>query len=521
MLSVMNAMTLEAQQMDERPTTPKLIIGIAVDQLRTDYVYALQHRLGDGGLRRLFDEGCVYEQVTFDLDNPDATAALAVLATGSYPFDNGVPSTTIWDAQQAKRRSVFYDRECAGNFSNGNYSPRNLISTTLADELKIASSGASKVYSIAAEPEAAIIGAGHTADCALWIDEKTGKWASTAYYKDFPHYVVRQNNERALFTDVSQANWKPMQKVNGRLDIMPYHYTTSAFDHSFYQYGQPCYSWFKTSPLVNDAIVELTKLFLKSGFLGQGKHTDMLQLTLYAGTFMHERPELYAQELEDTYLRLDQSIAELLYAIDDVVGLNNTFIYLTGTGETSVNTTDVEGTLVGEFNASRCTALLNSYLITVYGPGQWVDGFDNYQIFLNHKTIEEHKLVISEVQLVACEFVSMFSGVNEVVTSQQVLHEDYSSRIIRMRNSYHKKSGGDLLVLLQPGWALKLDDQTPTQSQIRHDIAPGPAILFAPGLIPAEQIPNAVEATTIAPTVARHIRIRAPSACKQAPLKLK
>lgn len=519
LISSLNLPKLLAQN-NQSATTPKLIIGIAVDQLRTDYVYALQNKLGEDGLKRLFTEGLVYEQVTFDLDNPDASAALAVLATGAYPFNNGIPSGTVYNAQMARRQSVFYDKQCVGNFTAGNYSPKALISTTLADELKIASSNASKVYTIAPEAEAAIISAGHTADCALWIDDKTGKWASTSYYKDFPHYIVRQNNENALFVDISQANWKPTKKSDGHLDIMPYHYATSSFDHSFYQYGQPCYSWFKTSPLVNDAIVNLTKLCLKSGFVGQGKHTDMLQLTFYAGTFLHERPELYAEELQDIYLRLDKSIAELLSAVDVSVGLNNTLIYLTGTGETTSNTTDVEGTLLGEFNASRCSALLNSYLISLYGQGNWVDGFDNYQFFLNHKTIEGKKLKVSEVQKAAAEFLGLFSGVGDVVTSQQILHEDFSQRVIRMRNGYYKQSGGDLIVELQPGWALKLDDNAETQPQIRHDVAPGPAIIFAPGTVKAERIATPVEATTIAPTIARYIKIRAPSGCTKAPLQL-
>lgn len=504
----------------DKQLVPRLIVGIAVDQLRTDYIYALQHRLGEKGLKRLFNEGLVYEQVTFDLDNPDATAALAVLATGAYPFHNGIPATQVYNPQMLRLQSVFYDKDCIGNFTSLNYSPKALISTTLADELKIASSGASKVFSIAAEPEAAIIHAGHTADCALWIDDKNGQWASSTYYKNFPHYIVRQNGAQPLFINVSEANWKPSQKTEGKLDIMPYHYATSSFDHSFYQYGQPCYAWFKTSPLVNDAIVELSKLFMKSGYLGQGKYTDMLQLTFYAGTFMHERPELYAEELQDIYLRLDQSIANLLEAIDQSVGLDNTFIYLTGTGETNANTTDVEGTQMGEFNARRCTALLNSHLISLYGPGEWVAGFDNYQLYLNHRTIENNKLNLRDVQKAASEFVALFSGIEDVVTAHQLLHEDFSQRIIRMRNGYHKNSGGDLLVLLQPGWVLKLDDTTKPLPQVRHDIAPGPAILFAPASVKADRIETPVEATAIAPTVARHIRIRAPSGCRQPALRL-
>lgn len=520
-LMVLNTIELQAAtKPDGNPAAPKLIVGIAVDQLRTDYIYALEHRLSEGGFRRLMNQGVVYEQVTFDIDNPDATAALAVLATGSYPFHNGVPSGEVFNPAMLRRQSIFYDKDYIGNFTNAHLSPRALISSTLADELKIASAGTSRIFSIAPDAEQAIIGAGHSGNCALWLDEKQGKWASTTYYKEFPRYITRKNDDLPLSVNLSATGWEPMQHNDGMLDIMPFHYTTNAFNHSFYQYGQPVYDWVKTSPIINDAIVEMARLFMKSGYVGKSKYSDMLQLTFYAGVFQNDRPERFAEELEDIYLRLDKSLETLLNAIDSEVGLSNTFIYLTGTGQTTTNTTDVEETYGGTFTATRCTSLLNSYLISVYGQGQYVVDFYDYQIYLNHNFIEQQKLKLAEVQQTAAEFVMMFSGVEEVVTQQQILHGDFNERIRRMRRAYNRATGGDLLLTLQPGWTFRYNDNSTTQPQIRHDIAPGPAILFAPNL-PHERITTPVDATAIAPTVAGHIRIRAPSGCTSPSLRMK
>ena len=521
LITSLNALPLKAQ--DKKSTTnPKLIIGIAVDQLRTDYLYALQHKLGENGFKKLLNEGLVYENVTFDIDNPDATAAFAALATGTYPFYNGVPSANVYNQQMLRRQSVFYDKDYIGNTTTGTFSPKALIGTTISDELKAASAGASKIYSIAPEPEYAIIGAGHNADGAMWIDDKTGKWASTTYYKDFPNYVVFQNYDKPLFVDnFNKTVWKPSIIELGAPDIMPYHPKLLPFSHNFIQHGRPVYSWFKTSPYVNNAILEVTKLCLKNGRLGQGSSTDMLQLTFYAGTFMHDDADEYAGELQDLYLRLDQNISDLLAYVDQSIGLSHTFIYLTSTGDTNQNTKDVEGTLLGEFNATRCSALLNSYLISLYGQGNWVDGFDNMQIFLNHKTVEEKNLRIGDVQRSAAEFVTMFSGVSDVVSAQQILHEDFGTRIVRMRNGYNKTYGGDLLIQLQPGWSLRVDDSSQPQPQVRHDIAPGPAIIFAPGRIAPKRISTPTDATFIAPTVAKCIRIRAPSGSSKLPLEIK
>lgn len=495
---------------------PKLIIGINVDQLRPDYLYAIEDQLGEGGLKLLLNNGFVCEQVTFDIDKPDATATMAILATGAYPFQNGIPSREVYNAKTQKRESIFTDKDYLGNFTDDNYSAKVLNSTTLADELRVASDNTSRIYSIAPDPEAAIIGAGHSANCAFWIDDKQGKWASTTYYRNFPNYIERKNKDKPLSYHLSEAVWEPMHK-SVTLDIMPYHHEVRGFNHVFYQYGQPVYTWFKSSPLVNDAIVGLSKVLLTTGSLGRGKNTDMLQLTFYCGTWQHDSPERYAEELQDMYLRLDQSIKELLSAIDSQVGLSNTFIYLTGTGETTHLHQEIEETRVGTFTASRCTSLLNSYLVSLYGKGNYVSDMVDWQIYLNHRTIEQKNLKLNDVQQAAADFVMMFSGVEDVVTQYQILHDDFNERIKRMRRAYDRKHGGDLVVTLQSGWSFKYNDNSQEQPQMRHNATPGIAILYGPDISSA-RLSTPVDATCIIPTVAQALRIRAPSACQASPL---
>jgi hypothetical protein len=514
-------LALSAQKAVTPEAMPKLVIGIAVDQLRTDYLYALQSRFGEDGFRRLLSEGVVYESVTFDLDQPDATATLAVLASGSYPFVSGICATRAYNPQTLREQSIFYDKKYLGNFTQDNYSPAALIGTTVGDELKTATNGAAKVYSIAPEAEAALLGAGHRGNAAFWIDNKSGKWASTTYYKDFPHFVERFNRSEAP-TNLEQLHWLPLNEgETTQLDILPYKYTpTGKFDHQFLRFRQPYYPYYKTSGLVNEAVTKLCKVFLENGNLGRGEVPDLLQITYYAGTYQQGVVEQNAWELQDTYLRLDRCLADLMQSIDATVGLKNTLIYLTSTGDTNPNRTNVEGLSTGEFNANRCSALLNAYLMSIYGQGSWVVGMNGSEIFLNHKTIEDKKVALYDIEKDAAEFVALFSGVQEVVTAQQLLHEDYNARVTRQRNGYHKSTSGDLLVTLQPGWALKVDDVTPARSQTRHDVAPGPAIFYAPRLLTAQHIATPIEAVTLAPTVSALIRIRAPSGCTALPLPL-
>lgn len=515
MLAALNALPAVAAQ-------PRLIVGITVDQLRSDYLDILQSRLSQGGFRRLMQEGACIDQVTFELDNPDATSAIATLATGSYPFQNGIPSQMVFDQQTLRRRSIFFDTSYIGNATDGRFSPRALLCSTLADEMKLASQQTSKVYSIAPNPEEAIIAAGHSADGAFWIDDKTGNWCSTTYYKEFPSIVSNQNSQ-PLFCDAPTKGWdSQLLTHDGVCALTPYQACNPYFAHKFQQGKQVMYNWIKTSPIINDAVTRMAQLFVVQGRVGNSdKRTDMLQLTLYAGTYQHTPTEVYSCELEETYLRLDQNIEELLKSIDQKIGLQNAIIYLMSTGDTNRNTSDVPGLSMGEFNANRCTALLNIQLNSLYGQGQWIEGFEDMQLYLNHKLIEQKQLQADDVAREAAKFIALFSGVDEVFTAQQLLHEDYSQRISRIRNSYRKAGGGDLVIRLQPGWNLRVDDKSQPQPQMRHDILPGPAMLFAPGRITPIRITTPVEAVHIAPTVARAIRIRAPSGCKALPLLLK
>lgn len=501
---------------------PKLVIGIAIDQLRTDYLYALQARFGDDGLKKLLAGGRVYENVVFDLPAPDVVSALATLATGAYPFAHGVCARRMFDTAVLNERSTFLDPRYIGNYTTATYSPAALLSSTLGDELKSATGGAARVFAVAPEAEAALIGAGHAANCAFWLDDKTGKWATTTYYKDIPLSVDHFNREEAPDHDIELRHWTPLDGTESLpLDLFPHRHATDVsrkFDHGFLLYRQPQYSWLKTSALINEAVTDLCKILLQNGAIGGAAGVDMLQVTYYAGTYRHEREDLYYAELQDTYLRLDRAIADLLHVIDKSVGLDNTFIYLTATGDTDHLATGAEWPMGGDFNARRCTALLNSYLMSIYGPGSWVAGYADRQIYLEHKTIEDRQIRMEEIQKAAAEFVALFAGVQDVVSAYQIRHEDYSTRIAQMRNAYHKDRCGDLFITLQPGWSVRLDDNTPPKPQVRHNVAPGPAIFYCPARIQPARIAEPMEAIRIAPTVARCIRIRAPSACTTLPL---
>lgn len=144
-------------------------------------------------------EGLVYENVTFGFPNVDCSSALSVIYTGTYPFYNGIPSDKVYNLSLRREEFALNDPEKIGNYTDETYSPKNLKTSTLSDEIKIVGNGLGRVFSVAPSAQHAIISAGHAANSAFWLNEKNGKWATTTYYLDVPIYVEQRNYNQSLF----------------------------------------------------------------------------------------------------------------------------------------------------------------------------------------------------------------------------------------------------------------------------------------------------------------------------------
>ena len=99
------------------------------------------------------------------------------------------------------------------------------------------------------------------------------------------------------------------------------------------------YRRFITSPFVNDEVNALAEEAIGKGSVGMDDITDLLALTYYAGNYAHKSVQECAMEIQDTYVRLDRSIANLLDLLDKKVGLQNVLVFVTSTGYTESEST--------------------------------------------------------------------------------------------------------------------------------------------------------------------------------------
>jgi len=498
---------------------PKLLVYITVDQLRGDYIEYFYHTFGDHGFKRLMNEGVVYHNLRFEFPDIGQANAFATLFTGANPCSHGITANYRYDFEHLKEVSVLFDPDFLGNYTRDNYSPKKLLASTIGDELKIASKGRSEVYAIAPDAESSILSAGHAANGAFWIDNYNGKWATTTYYRDVPWYVEKYNNgSESLPSRIDAMMWQPSLPLE-KYNALPYVQDNVTFNYVFKSKTVDCYPKCKTSPFGNKEVNRLVAQFLEYGGLGTRPCPDMLAVTFYAGNYFSNRAKEYSYEIQDMYHQLDKDIEQLLNTVDKKVGLKNTLIVLTGSGYFNSEEEYPEKMPLtgGEFHPKRCIALLNMYLMAIYGQKNWIKGYYNNQIYLNRKVIEDEKLDLADFQRKAADFIAEFSGVERVVTDMALRSGGWNEAMADIHRGTYDIGRGDLIIRLEPGWAINNEMPNEKVKHIRNNAVQTPFILMGNG-IPSQHIYREIKATEVAPTVTHIMRIRPPNACDRPPL---
>ncbi|NDW13247.1 alkaline phosphatase family protein [Bacteroides sp. 214] len=509
--SLLTLLTFTGLQAQAPQSTPRVVVGLTIDQLRSDYLDAFSDLFGEKGFKRLQREGLIYNNVEYPFANIDRASAIASIYTGVTPSVNGIVGSEWLDNTSFRPINCVEDSGFLGFYTLENSSATKLLTSTIADELKIATQGKAIVYSIAPFRDAAIFGAGHAGDGAFWLNEMTGKWCGTTYYNEFPWWASQYNERKALDFRIADIVWTPYVPVqaytylpnNGQKD----------FRHKFDEGNRYKYKRIATSPFINDEINTLVGEMLTNSSIGVDSTTDFLSLTYYAGSYDNESVTKYPLEMQDAYVRLDRSIAQLLEVLDKKIGLQHVLLCITSTGYVNTDEADEEKYKIpgGEFYLNRCAALLNMYLMATYGEGQYVDAYYNQQIYINHSLIEQKGLELSEVLSKAADFLIQFSGVNEVYSSYRLLLGAWTPDIHRIRNSYHRKRSGDLIIEVLPGWTIK-NEETYENHTVRYGSTPMSLVFFGYSVKP-ETITTPITTNHIAPTLTRLMRIRAPNAC--------
>ncbi|MGL5938623.1 MAG: alkaline phosphatase family protein [Phocaeicola sp.] len=515
--SLLTVVAFSALQAQQTPAVPKLVVGLTIDQFRIDYIDAFYPLYGNRGFKRLLKEGHVFHHAEYDFAHLDKSSTVAAIYSGTSPRINGVVGDNFLDRTSLRVTNSVDDAQFMGIYTLESSSPKRLQVSTLSDELMVATHGAAEVYSIAPTREMAIWGAGHSAKGAFWINDETGKWSGSTYYDVFPFWVSSYNDREGLEVSIKNTVWTPY------LPFENYRYLATNFSRVPFRYKFDDdrvnkYRKLKTSPFANDEVNRLVKNCLEQTAIGQDLVPDLLSLAYYAGNYEGKAAADFPIEMQDTYVRLDNSLADLLEMIDQKVGLQNTLFFITSTGYVDPDPLDHTAYRIptGEFHINRCAALLNMYLAAIYGDGQYVEAYHEQSIYLNHKLIEKKNLSLADVLNCASEFLVQFSGVKEVFSSHRLLLGAWTPEVGKIKNGYHPACSGDLWIDVLPGWSVVRNHSLDTRV-IRNAYASSPLIFMGWSIEP-RIVKTSVQMSAIAPTIAHFMRIRAPNGSTHPPL---
>ncbi len=442
---------------------PKLVVGLVVDQMRWDYLYRYYNRYSNGGFKRLINEGFSVEN-TFIPYTPTYTACgHTCIYTGSVPAVHGIIGNDWYDPETKKN---VYCTEDSTVFtvgstpsSEGNMSPKNMLSNTITDELRLATNFKGKVIGISLKDRGSILPAGHAANAAYWYQGSTGNWITSSYYmKEVPTWIADYNKLK-LANKFYSKNWETLYPintyVNSTTDEKAYEGKSSTFPHQLTQFVDKNFDAIRSTPYGNTITLDLAKLAILSEDLGADNITDFLAVSCSATDYVGHGYGPNSIEAEDTYLRLDKDFEEFFNYLDKQVGKGNYTIFLTADhGAAHVPGFMKENKLpAGVVSDRDITFKLNAFLNEKFKVNNVVLKSMNNQIIFDHDKTDNGTVSFEVIKSATIEFLKRLDGFQNAVDisriSQTTLQEIQKKMIT---NGYNARRSGDIYYILEPNW---------------------------------------------------------------------
>jgi predicted AlkP superfamily pyrophosphatase or phosphodiesterase len=454
-------------QLTTSPARPKLVVGIVVDQMRWDYLYRYANRYGAGGFNRLLKEGFTCENTQIPYIPTVTAAGHTGIYTGSVPSITGIAGNDF--TIQATGESLYctedHSVKTVGSTSTaGEMSPRNLLSSTITDELKLATNFRSKVIGIALKDRGGILPAGHAADAAYWYDDATGNWiTSTFYMNQLPAWVTSFNNQKLAEKYIKQ-NWNTLYPINtyvqSTADDNAYEgklkgETAPIFPHLTSNMLNGNFSAIRNTPYGNSITLDFAKDALKSEKLGKGDQTDFLAISLSSTDYVGHQYGINAIETEDTYLRLDQDLESFLNKLDATVGKGNYTVFLSADHGAAHNPRFLNDHNIpaSQWQGAAILKSLNSALEQKFSQKGLVLNLGNYQVNFNNQLIEKQNLDEQALKDFTIKFLEKQDGAAYIIDMEKAsiasIPDALKTRII---NGYNRQRSGAIQILLLPGW---------------------------------------------------------------------
>ena len=506
--------------------SPKLVVGIVVDQMKYQYLTKFWDHYSDEGFKRLVNNGFNAKSNHYGYAQTSTGPGHSTVATGTHPGVHGIIGNSWFDKKSKK--SIYcvddFNYKTVGSKTNqGEKSPSNLLTTTLSDENRVATNFKGKTIGVAIKDRGSILSSGHTANAAYWFDSKEGSFITSTYYlTDLPFWAEEFNKSRHI--DSYLKPWDTYYDIStyveSSLDNNNYESNFSGeenpvFPHNFKikndKTGEAYYGSIASTPFGNSLVSDFSIKAIEGEELGKDNITDFLLIDFSSTDYVGHQFGAHSKEVQDTYIRLDKEIERLLNYLDNNIGENKYTLFLTA----DHGATDAPGFLkdnkipVNYFNSKKFKYHIEKSLIKMFGSKYIISGNSNQQIYLNHELIDKLNLNLNLVKKSVINAIQSFPGIDNVYSSEQILDGSDGHFIKLIRNGFNINLSGDIMYTMMPNWTYYRKGSTHGR-RFNHDTHV-PLILYGNG-IKKGSTNRETDVIDIAPTVAAVLGINSPNA---------
>ncbi len=498
---------------------PKLILILVIDQFRYDYLARFRPYFVERGFNLLLS-GASFSDCRFDYATTSTGPGHATLLTGAYPNLHGIIANEWYDRSVHRMVYCVEDPSTKTVGAEGpGASPRNLIGSTLGDELRFASDFESKVVAISLKERSAVISGGHTANAAYWYDPKTARFVSSTYYMQaLPPWAVEFNHQSWAKAYCGKS-WQALPETPGGNGKTFKEFKPTA--------NEPCpdqkfLDWLESTPFMNEIELSFAREAVKNERLGQGPTTDLLIVALTVNDTIGHIYGPYGPGVADTTLWTDRYLADFFTELDRMVGLDKVWIVLSADHGVAPNFRSIEEQHLSatEAQPGSLRGAVNEALSQAFGEDAWVESISqHYNIFLSRATLRKRHVDEAKAEASAAQAAAQVPGVMAAFTRTQLLTGNLPDSPLshKASNSFSSQRSGDVFVIFEPYASPTLADKGTTHGSAWNYDTHVPLVLWGSAFRPGAY-DSPCQPIDLAPTLAVALGLSHPSVAQGHPL---
>lgn len=515
-----------------KPSQPKLVVGIVIDQMRWDYLQRFKPLFkSNGGFKKLLNGGfsCNNTMVPY---TPTVTACgHTCIYTGSVPNIHGIAGNDWYDNILHKKIYCTQDDTIVGignvneKDKEGKMSPRNLLVTTITDELKLATNFKSKVIGISLKDRGSILPAGHSANAAYWYNKNSGNFISSNYYmQQLPAWASNFNTKKMVDSfynlgwQLSLSNNVYLQYCSKDEEIYEdklFGKAQPTFPYNLSQFINKDYEKIMTTPFGNVLTTTFAKAAIINENLGKNAVLDFLTISYSSPDKVGHSFGPNSWELLDCYIKLDEELGKLLNFLDEQIGANNYLCFLTadhaiGHSPEFLQQHNLPG---GKLDVVQLKDTLNKQLQTIYGVSKLVKAIYNEQISFDISELEKNKLDKLSVYNTVINFLNQLAQIDKAFIIKDALTLPLTQTIREMVvNGFYEQRSGQIQFIFKPGYIDGWIGSAAEHSVWNTYDAHIPLLFYGHGIKKGNTY-RQTYMTDIAATLAALLNIQMPSGC--------